>query len=120
MDYTPLRFIGEEIQVGFEKPPTLDKFPPCPNTFTWEGEVYRIVGLLKEWRDYSRRGRMTRNMQPHNAAKALRRGSWGVGRFYFRVQVDNGQVFDLYYDRAPKSAAERKGGWFLYRELKPD
>jgi len=27
------------------------------------------------------------------------------------------QVFDLYYDRAPKNADSRKGAWFLYREM---
>jgi hypothetical protein len=73
--------------------------------------------MLAEWRDYTRRGRMARNMQPQHAAVASQRGSWGVGLFYFRVRVDGGQIFDLYYDRAPKSADARKGAWFLYREL---
>jgi len=42
----------------------------------------------------------------------------GVGRFYFRVRVDGGQIYDIYYDRAPKDADRRKGQWFLYRELR--
>jgi hypothetical protein len=33
------------------------------------------------------------------------------------VRVDTGQIFDLYYDRAPKNADDRKGAWFLYREM---
>jgi len=60
---------------------------------------------------------MARNMQPAHAAVAAERGSLGVGRFYFRVRVDTGQVFDLYYDRAIKDVDDRLGHWFLYREL---
>ena len=56
-------------------------------------------------------------MRPANIAKAVRRGSWGVGRFYFRVRTESGRLFDLYYDRAPKDADDRKGTWFLFREL---
>ncbi len=49
--------------------------------------------------------------------KARRRGSWGVGRFYFRLETEGGRVFDLYYDRAPKDAGDRRGQWVLWREL---
>jgi hypothetical protein len=48
------------------------------------------------------------------------RGSWGVGRFYFRVKLEDGRVFDLYYDRAPQGVDRRKGTWFLFRELMDD
>jgi len=117
MDIKPLRFIGEPMRVQFDQPPALAKRPDCPDRFLWHGETYRIVETLNEWRDYSRRGRMARNMSPEHAAVASRRGSWGVGRYYYRVRVDTGQVFDLYYDRAPKNADDRKGGWFLFREM---
>ena len=68
---------------------------------------------------------MARNMRPAHAAVASSRGSLNVGRFYFRVRValsssstaGQTQVFDIYYDRAMKSVDERKGQWFLYREL---
>ena len=56
-------------------------------------------------------------MRPEHALAAAGRGSLNVGRFYFRVKVDTGQVFDLYYDRAMKNVDDRKGEWFLYREL---
>jgi hypothetical protein len=56
-------------------------------------------------------------MRAEHGAVAESRGSWGVGRFYFRVRTLGGQVFDLYYDRAPKNVDERKGAWFLYREM---
>jgi hypothetical protein len=118
MPYTPGRFIGEPIEAIFDRPPTLEKKPGCPNGFVWQGETYRVVELLSEWYDYTRRGRMARNMQPQHAAVAEQHGSWGVGRYYFRVRVEAGRIFELYYDRAPKDSDRRKGAWFLVSELK--
>jgi hypothetical protein len=56
-------------------------------------------------------------MRPEHAALASTRGSLNVGRFYFRVRVESGQIFDIYYDRAMKNLDNRKGEWILYREL---
>jgi hypothetical protein len=113
----PLHFIGQEIQVEFNKKPTLEKKPTAPDRFEWQDETYLVESTLSEWKDFGRRGRMAHNMRAHNKAKALRRGSWGVGRFYFRVLTSGGRIFDLYYDRAPKNVADRKGSWFLDREM---
>lgn len=118
MELEPIRFIGEEIEVEHDRPPLLEKRPHCPDRFFWRGKSYRVVEMLAEWQDFSRRGRMARNMRPAHQAAAERRGSWGVGRFFFRVRVEQGRIFDLYYDRAPKSASARKGAWFIYRELR--
>ncbi len=111
------RFIGEPIQVEFDQPPLFSKTPPCPDRFVWQEEAYVIVVVLQEWRDYGRRGRMSMNMRPANLEKAAKRGSWGVGRFYFRVQVADGRVYDIYYDRAPKGQQQKEGSWHLYREV---
>ncbi|MEW5986630.1 MAG: DUF6504 family protein [Chloroflexota bacterium] len=110
-------FIGEPVTVHFNRPPLLEKKPPCPDQFTWQGQTFTVVEMVAEWRDYRRRGRMADNMQPAHAATAAQRGSWGVGRFYFRVRTADGRLFELYYDRAPQDADHRKGTWFLYREL---
>ena len=112
-----IAFIEEPITVRFDEPPTFEKKPPCPNEFTWRGASYRIAEMVSEWHDYARRGRMARNMQPAHAARAATRGSWGVGRDYFRVRLEDGRLFDLYYDREPKDADNRKGAWFLAREV---
>lgn len=117
MENRPIRFIGEEIAVYFDTPPVRQKTPTCPNGFVWEGKSYRVTEMLSEWKDFSRRGRMARNMRPAHAETAAGHGSLGVGRFYFRVQVDTGQVFDLYYDREIKDVDDRLGHWFLYREM---
>ena len=117
MDLLPVHFLDRPIEVIFDTPPARQKTPPCPSGFVWEGKTYRVVEMLSEWKDFSRRGRMARNMRPTHAEVAAGRGSLGVGRFYFRVRTNTGQVFDLYYDRQIKSVDDRKGHWFLYREL---
>jgi hypothetical protein len=114
---TPIHFIDEAIMVDFDQPPAMEKTPPCPDGFHWQGRAYRVAEMLAEWSDFTRRGKMARNMRPTHAEVASTRGSWGVGRFFFRVRTDTGQLFDLYYDRAPKDANRRKGEWFLYQEM---
>jgi len=113
----PLRFIGDEVEVAFDEPPALEKTPGCPSAIAWKGETLRVVELVEEWKDFTRRGRSARNMQPEHASVASRRGSWGVGRFFFHVRVEGDRFFELYYDRAPRDAFDRKGAWFLRCEL---
>ena len=115
--FSPIHFIGEEIQARFSKSPLRQKTPPCPDGFIWEDRLYQVTGKLSEWADFTRRGRMARNMRPAHLSVAVERGSLGVGRFYFRVRVDTGQFFDLYYDREIRDVDDRLGHWFLYREL---
>ena len=117
--YQPQRFIGDPIDVIFDQPPPLEKKPPCPNGFVWQGRTQRITAELEAWHDYARKGRLAANMRPAHAEAAAGRGSWGVGRFYFRVRVESGQIFELYYDRAPKGQKQKKGAWFLRAEITP-
>ena len=117
MEYQSIHFYDEVIEVAFDVPPAREKTPPCPSAFTWNAQTHRIVTMLAEWSDFTRRGRAARNMRPAHAAAAAGRGSLGVGRFFFRVQIEDGRIFDIYYDRAPQDADRRKGQWFLYREL---
>lgn len=116
MESRPLHFIGEPIEVFFAVPPVLEKAPTAPSGFIWREQAFQIVETLESWVDYERRGRMARNMSPSHSKAAAKRGSWGVGRFHFRVQVADGRLFHLYYDRAPESAGDRKGHWFLLGE----
>ena len=111
-----MRFIDEPIEVQFDSPPPLEKSPPCPQGFIWQSQIFRIVELLAEWKDFRRRGRMGRNMIPPHLSRAERIGSWGVGRFFFRVRTDGGRIFEIYFDRAPADAGDRKGSWVLFGE----
>lgn len=117
MEFTPIRFIDAPISVDFDQPPVFEKSPPCPQRFTWQDQVFVVDEMLAEWSDFTRRGRMAKNMRPSHAAVAGNRGSLGVGRFYFRVQAAGGRIFDIYYDRAIQDVDRRKGQWFLWREL---
>jgi hypothetical protein len=115
--YKPFRFIEEPIEVLYNDPPVLEKKPGPPNAILWRESRYRIVEVISEWHDYQRRGRMARNMRPEHAETAQKRGSWGVGKDYYRVVTDSGRIFDIYFDRAPKSVDKRKGAWFIFQEL---
>lgn len=113
----PIHFYDEPILPIFDTPPALEKSPDCPNGFIWNDVTYRLSEMLSAWSDFARRGKMAKNMRPAHAAVASNRGSLNVGRFYFRVRVETGQIFDIYYDRAMKNIDQRKGQWFIYREL---
>ena len=112
-----LHFLDQPIEVSFDSPPAYEKSPPCPDGFAWEQRKYRVIEKISEWSDFTRRGRAARNMRPSHAEAAASRGSLNVGRFFFRVRVDTGQLFELYYDRAMKNIDQRKGEWFIYREI---
>ena len=117
MNLESVRFIAEQVEVTFDSPPPFEKTPPCPDGFTWREEKFRVLELLSERRDFQRRGRMKRSMSPGHAAAASKKGSWGVGRFFFRVRVEGGRIFEIYYDREVKNVYQRKGSWVLYQEL---
>ena len=134
MELSPIHFLDQPIEVFFDTPPAREKAPDCPNGFIWEEKTYRVVDMLSAWTDFKRRGKMARNMRPEHAAVAATRGSLNVGRYYFRVRVLSSisiagqtegiagqpeeQIFDIYYDRAMKNVDDRKGQWFVYREMR--
>lgn len=118
MNFVYSQFIDEPVEVFFESPPALEKEPNCPAGFLWQGREFFIAQLVSTWRDFHRRGRMERNMQPAHSARARYKGSWGVGRFYFHVRTADDRLFELYYDRASQNSADRKGHWVLLAELK--
>lgn len=119
MKTKPVSFIGESIEVIYNVPIPTRKTPSCPDAFLWKGVQYNIESVLEEWRDFTRKGKMSHNMAPGHASRASLQGSWGVGKFYFRVKVDTGQIFEIYYDRAPRDADDRMGGWILKGERLP-
>jgi Zn-finger nucleic acid-binding protein len=107
-----------------------------PKRIYLEERILSRRQMLSSWSDFTRRGKMARNMRPAHAAVASSRGSLNVGRFYFRVRVvlssssiasplgtaghPESQVFDIYYDRAMKNIDDRKGQWFIYREMREE
>ena len=114
------RFIDEPIQVGYESEPLLKRVPQTPDIIYWRGSTFRVEKIASQWSDLARRGQKSRNMRPSHLMRAEKLGSWGVGRFFFRVRTVNGRIFDMYYDRAPRNVDDRKGSWFLLGERKLD
>lgn len=112
-----MKFIGDRVEVSFGARRGFAKRPECPAGFTWGSELHVVKKCLSEWRDYTRRGKMSHNMRPSHLVAAAKRGSRGVGKFFFRVLTEDERVFDLYFDRAPNSALEGSGSWYLLREL---
>ncbi len=110
-------FIGESISVGYKKDPLLKKVPICPDHFNWRGKKFKVTALLSQWSDMARRGSKAKNMRPAHLTRAEKMGSWGVGRFFFRVAVENDRVFEIYYDRTPRKADAGEGQWILFQEL---
>lgn len=110
-------FIGEGILVEFLDAPTHMKTPGCPNVFHWRGQRFGVADVVSEWKDFSRHGRLSRNMRPAHAERAGIKGSRGSGRFYFRVRTTEERIFDLYYDRMVKDVTDHLGEWVLFREF---
>jgi hypothetical protein len=111
------RFIGEPIRVVFEREPLLSKKPECPCQFEWKGQKFQILEVLAEWHVYPQRGAGEANRENPTSGKSIQRGSWGVGKTFFRVRTATGRVFVLYYDRAPRDADDRSGTWLLREEV---
>ncbi|MGA2819411.1 MAG: DUF6504 family protein [Anaerolineales bacterium] len=111
------QFIGEPIRVGFEEDPLLLKKPKCPSRFEWRGVTYQILEVLAEWHTYRRRGQAEGERPGPPGEIPSQRGSWGVGKTYFRVRTGAGRVFVLYYDRTPRDVDDRGGAWLLREEI---
>lgn len=112
----PISFINQEIQVEFDQPPLYSRTPIPPSRFLWQGEIWEIQEVIEEWKDYDRRGKTAHNMRPSNLVKTVKRGSRGVGRFYYRVITENERIFQIYFDRSAWDQELKKGKWFLYAE----
>lgn len=138
IDPSSSRFIGEPIAVEFDEPPLFRKRPHCPDRMTWRGETFALIEVVAQWVRFDRRGRAGDNMRPLDLLRATQRGSWGVGRYFFRARfrlaaaepdgpvlfegrfgLPEERLFELYYDRAPRDVDDRLGAWFLRRELLP-
>lgn len=64
------------------------------------------------WQVFSRNGARQKNMSPEHAERASIKRSWGVSRYYFRIETSAGEIFEIYDDRAPEKLTDRNGHWF--------
>ena len=107
------QFISEEIEVEFAKEFILEKKPPCPISFKWQEKIFCVNELISSWVDNERKGKKARNMRMTHIVRARQKGSWGTGRFYFKVKDEFGKIIVIYYDRSPKNVFDKKGRWIL-------
>jgi hypothetical protein len=89
-------FICEKVTVRCEG------VPAHPVSLIWRKEEYRVVEVKHSWHDWG---------FPRSAAKK----DWRSRRHrtYFRVEVEDGTVFELYLDRANPS----KPTWILHKVI---
>ena len=89
-------FISEEIEALFDQEPVLEKRTSVPDGFIWRGHTYRVVSLLREWHDYTPRGKSKAMYEKEHGAywvkASHRRGTWGVGRDYYRVLTASDEI----------------------------
>ena len=106
-------FVDEVIQVELLDGTFLERKPKCPTRILWQGMWIGVASLESAWDDLSRRGNKARNMREGHLERAKVKGSWGVGKFYFRFLGEDHQTYTIYYDRTPDDAENRKGTWVL-------
>ena len=113
------RFIDEQIEVELHKGSFLEKKPQCPKRFYWREKCFEILELRSAWQEFSRKGNSSKNMREEHLKRAIKKGSWGVGRYYFAVLGTDHCVYTIYYDRAPMNSHDRKGKWILLTREEP-
>jgi hypothetical protein len=95
------QFFSKEIEV------TLGGEFRAPLSFRLGTEEYVISDILETWSDYG------------FGLSPLRRGRWWQRRHrnYYRVKTNQGEVFEIYYDRGTSLEHPEQKKWFLSRQL---
>lgn len=75
-----------------------------PRSFTWNGRTYEIKEIIAVWADWG------------FPAGSPRRKTWRMRRHrnYYRVETENGDVFELYHDRGVKADIDE---WVLQTRI---
>ncbi len=111
------RFVGCQVAVCLPPGHYPRRDPPAPLSFTLQGQVFDVLEVLQEWWDYTNLSPAQRTYRPSYHRSSARRGSFGLGRHYFRVRTSCG-VFLIYYDRRP-TPSSRGGSWVVVSRAPP-
>jgi hypothetical protein len=96
------RFISEALRPDRD---TLDPSrmaaggPGLPGVFHWRGQILRVRSVVRAWRETG--------PCHHGSDEQYVRKHW------YEVQIGDGQVAKIYFERHPRSA-KGKGRWWLY------
>jgi hypothetical protein len=95
------QFFGREIEV------TVSGEVKAPVSFRLDEREYVISEIIEAWQD-------------HGFGRDLsRRHRWWQRhhRNYYRVKANQGEIFEIYYDRGTNLEHPERKKWFLYRQL---
>ena len=98
------RFVSEPIRpieesIDFADTPVGE--PPLPRRFIWRDTEYAVEDILERRREADRD-------RTHGSGEVYARKHW------FRVRTTTGEIMNIYFERQPRSKAERKRRWWLY------
>jgi hypothetical protein len=100
------RFISENIQpeAGTIPPgPMIQGEPAFPERFIWRKQSYQLEEILETWKET---GPCT-----HGSAERYVRKHW------FRIRTVCGEEMKIYFERKPRSKADKKRRWWLHTIL---
>lgn len=97
------RFVSEPIRpdeasIDFAGTPVGE--PPMPLRFVWRDTEYAVAEILERRRETA--------ACTHGSGELYARKHW------FRVRTESGEIMNIYFERRPRSSAERKKRWWLY------
>jgi hypothetical protein len=75
--------------------------PGLPAAFNWRGRSYRVVAQVSRWKDTSAEG-------------GRAGGEVYLRRHYFKLHMDSGQVWTVYFVRQTPKSGPPANRWFLY------
>ena len=100
----PEQFIGERIApdpLSFDTATAAIGEPALPMRFTWRKQRYSIRTIVRRWKE-------------HESDKTHGSGALYLRRHWMEVEVDDGTVMKIYFDRQPGSLRTAKARWWLY------
>ncbi len=95
-------FIGQEVQVSLS-----DELVRQPVAFVLEDRQYRIIEITESWQEYG------------HEPDPRRRHRWWQRRHrnWYRVSTEEGEAFELFYERGATGKHPERRKWFVFRRL---
>jgi phosphoribosylglycinamide formyltransferase-1 len=103
------QFVGEPIvpdRATYDPSRMAAGEPGLPARFSWRGQTFRVVEVLKSWRQ-------TGSCR-HGSPESYVRKHW------YEVLTDSGATMKLYFERQPRSRSDRGKRWWLFSRSEPE
>lgn len=94
------RFISEAIapvDASFDISSMSSGEPGLPRLFAWRGKQYEVARVVEKWK--------TTGACRHGSRERYVRKHW------FRVEVSDGTLMEIYFDRQPSSKRQKQRWW---------